>query len=85
MKCARKLAWISLVAVLCALSVTLTQVSAQQEPPAPGRGESVADTLEAIQKARIVTRVLFTVAHPEDEASTLLTYLPHARGTGRVT
>ena len=56
-------------------------MSAQQEQPAPGRGESVADTLEAIQKARVVTRVLFTVAHPDDEASTLLTYLPHALGT----
>ena len=29
----------------------------------------------------MVTRVLFTVAHPDDEASTLLTYLPHALGT----
>ena len=48
---------------------------------APGRGQSVADTLEAIQKARVVTRVLFIVAHPDDEASTLLTYLPHALGT----
>ena len=49
--------------------------------PAPGRGQSVADTLEAIQKARVVTRVLFIVAHPDDEASTLLTYLPHGLGT----
>jgi LmbE family N-acetylglucosaminyl deacetylase len=72
---------LALPAALCALSVVLTQVSAQQEPPAPGRGQSVADTLESIQKARVVTRVLFTVAHPDDEASTLLTYLPHALGT----
>ncbi len=78
---AQKSVWISLLAVLCAFSLTMTRVSAQQEPPAPGRGESVADTLEAIQKARVVTRVLFTVAHPDDEASTLLTYLPHALGT----
>ncbi len=71
----------SLLGVLCALALVLTRVSAQQEPPAPGRGQSVADTLESIQKARVVTRVLFTVAHPDDEASTLLTYLPHALGT----
>lgn len=71
----------SFLALLCAASLVLTQVSAQQEAPAPGRGQSVADTLESIQKARVVTRVLFTVAHPDDEASTLLTYLPHALGT----
>jgi LmbE family N-acetylglucosaminyl deacetylase len=71
----------SFLALLCAATLVLTQVSAQQEAPAPGRGQSVADTLESIQKARVVTRVLFTVAHPDDEASTLLTYLPHALGT----
>ena len=64
-----------------ALSLVPARLSAQQEPPAVGRGQSVADTLESIQKARVVTRVLFTVAHPDDEASTLLTYLPHALGT----
>jgi LmbE family N-acetylglucosaminyl deacetylase len=81
MKRGRKLGLLSLPAMLCALTLVLTQVSAQQEPPAPGRGQNVADTLESIQKARVVTRVLFTVAHPDDEASTLLTYLPHALGT----
>jgi LmbE family N-acetylglucosaminyl deacetylase len=77
----RKLAAVSLLGVAFALSLARTRVSAQQEPPAPGRGQNVADTLESIQKARVVTRVLFTVAHPDDEASTLLTYLPHALGT----
>jgi LmbE family N-acetylglucosaminyl deacetylase len=81
MKRPQKLGLLSLLAALCALAFALTQVSAQQEAPAPGRGQSVADTLESIQKARVVTRVLFTVAHPDDEASTLLTYLPHALGT----
>ena len=56
-------------------------VAAQQANDAPGRGQSVADTLESIHKARVVTRVVFIVAHPDDEASTLLTYLPHALGT----
>jgi len=77
----QKFGLFSLLGVLCALALVLTRVSAQQEAPAPGRGQSVADTLESIQKARVVTRVLFTVAHPDDEASTLLTYLPHALGT----
>ncbi len=81
MKRTKKFALLSLMAALCALSFALTRVSAQQEAPAVGRGQSVADTLESIQKARVVTRVLFTVAHPDDEASTLLTYLPHALGT----
>ena len=71
----------SLLAAICAASLFLLRVSAQQEQPAPGRGQGVADTLESIRKARVVTRVLFTVAHPDDEASTLLTYLPHALGT----
>ena len=81
MKRRQKLGLVSLLAALFALTIVLTRVSAQQEAPAPGRGQSVADTLESIQKARVVTRVLFTVAHPDDEASTLLTYLPHALGT----
>lgn len=87
-----KKTWLKLapLALLVALAVVaepvvtgvFTRVAAQQyEPNVPGRGQSVGDTLEAIQKARVVTRVLFTVAHPDDEASTLLTYLPHALGT----
>src|ERR1700730_9727608 len=77
----QKFGLLSLLAAFCAFTFALTLVRAQQEAPAPGRGQSVADTLESIQKARVVTRVLFTVAHPDDEASTLLTYLPHALGT----
>jgi LmbE family N-acetylglucosaminyl deacetylase len=77
----QKLGLLSVLVVVTALTFVLTRISAQQEAPAPGRGQSVADTLESIQKARVVTRVLFTVAHPDDEASTLLTYLPHALGT----
>ena len=80
----QKLVRISLLAALCGSVLFLMRTAAQQESPeapAPGRGQSVADTLESIQKARVVTRVLFTVAHPDDEASTLLTYLPHALGT----
>jgi len=77
----QKFGLFSMLAIFCALTLLLTRAAAPQEAPAPGRGQSVADTLESIQKARVVTRVLFTVAHPDDEASTLLTYLPHALGT----
>ena len=81
-----KLALVPLLAAVCVIAQPIvtnlvSRVAAQQEPAAPGRGESVADTLESIQKARVVTRVVFIVAHPDDEASTLLTYLPHGLGT----
>jgi len=66
---------LAVLAMLVALPL-----AAQQEPVAPGRGQTLADTLEVIQQARVVTRVLFIVAHPDDEASTLLTYLPHGLG-----
>ncbi len=38
-------------------------------------GQSLADTLEAINKSRVSTRILFVTAHPDDEWSSLLTYL----------
>ena len=37
--------------------------------------QSLADTVEAIDKARVSTRILFITAHPDDEWSSLLTYL----------
>jgi LmbE family N-acetylglucosaminyl deacetylase len=51
--------------------------------PASGSGEfsagaqSLAETVEAIQKAQVSTRILFITAHPDDEWSSLLTYLSH--------
>jgi LmbE family N-acetylglucosaminyl deacetylase len=38
-------------------------------------GQSLADTIESINKSRITTRILFVTAHPDDEWSSLLTYL----------
>jgi LmbE family N-acetylglucosaminyl deacetylase len=70
--------WLKLAVLAMLVALPL---AAQQEPAAPGRGQTLADTLEAIQQARVVTRVVFIVAHPDDEASTLLTYLPHGLGT----
>jgi len=49
------------LAVLC----TTSQLAAQSLP----------DTLEAINKSRVTTRILFVTAHPDDEWSSLLTYL----------
>ena len=41
------------------------------------RAQSLPDTVESIDKARVVTRILFITAHPDDEASGLLSYLSH--------
>lgn len=49
-----------------------------QFPPAPGTGPGLAETIEAIDSARITTRILYVTAHPDDESGALLTYL--ARG-----
>jgi LmbE family N-acetylglucosaminyl deacetylase len=49
-----------------------------QFPPAPGTGPGLAETVEAIDSARVTTRILYVTAHPDDESATLLTYL--ARG-----
>jgi LmbE family N-acetylglucosaminyl deacetylase len=46
---------------------------------APLRSQSLPETIEAIDKARITTRILFTTAHPDDEASGLLSYLSHGQ------
>jgi len=37
--------------------------------------QSLPETVEAINKARITTRILFVTAHPDDEWASLLTYL----------
>jgi LmbE family N-acetylglucosaminyl deacetylase len=67
--------WISTIghAVLCALAVTLSATA-----QGPGTGGGIAETLEAIERARVTTRILYVTAHPDDESSSILTYL--ARG-----
>jgi LmbE family N-acetylglucosaminyl deacetylase len=37
--------------------------------------QSLPETVEAINKARVTTRILFITAHPDDEWASLLTYL----------
>jgi LmbE family N-acetylglucosaminyl deacetylase len=49
-----------------------------QFPPAPGTGPGLPETIEAIENARVTTRILYVTAHPDDESSAVLTYL--ARG-----
>src|ERR1700733_2683246 len=37
--------------------------------------QSLADTVQAIDKARVTTRILYVTAHPDDETAGLLAYL----------
>ena len=49
-----------------------------QFPPSPGTGPGLPETVEAIENARVTTRILYITAHPDDESAAVLTYL--ARG-----
>ena len=49
-----------------------------QFPAAPGTGPGLSETIEAIDSARVTTRILYITAHPDDESAAVLTYL--ARG-----
>ena len=69
------------------LAVMLAPAAAQSPGPGTARtdstictGSCLPATLEAIQRARVTTRILYITAHPDDEASGVLTYL--ARGLG---
>ena len=81
--CAVKMTWfvvrrqatISFFALLFGASVA--QVEAQFPPP-PGTGPGLPETIEAIDSARVTTRILYVTAHPDDESGAVLTYL--ARG-----
>ncbi len=52
--------------------------SLAQFPAAPGTGTGLPETIEAIDSARVTTRILYITAHPDDESAAVLTYL--ARG-----
>ena len=49
-----------------------------QSPAAPGTGRGLPETVDAIDSARVTTRILYITAHPDDESGAVLTYL--ARG-----
>ena len=56
--------------ISCALSLGCAAVR-------PVGAQSLPETVEAIHKARVSTRILFITAHPDDEWSSLLAYLSH--------
>jgi len=61
-----------------AISAAFASLATAQFPPAPGTGPGLPETVEAIERARVTTRILYVTAHPDDESSAILTYL--ARG-----
>ena len=67
------------IALSCAMLLAApAQCLAAQFAPAPGTGPGLPETIEAIESARITTRILYITAHPDDESGAVLTYL--ARG-----
>ncbi len=69
--------WIArrgLCGVIAMISCVLTFACAA---PRPAGAQSLPETVEAIHKARVTTRILFITAHPDDEWSSLLAYLSH--------
>lgn len=67
--------WFGLFTILIS---TAAPLSLAQFPAAPGTGPGLAETVEAIDAARVTTRILYVTAHPDDESAAVLTYL--ARG-----
>ena len=67
------------IVAMAALALSLAGArSYAQFPAAPGTGPGLAETIEAIDSARVTTRILYVTAHPDDESAAVLTYL--ARG-----
>jgi LmbE family N-acetylglucosaminyl deacetylase len=66
------------VGAVFGLSTFMQTPAVAQFPPAPGTGPGLAETIEAIDSARVTTRILYVTAHPDDESGAVLTYL--ARG-----
>jgi LmbE family N-acetylglucosaminyl deacetylase len=60
------------------LFLVFASTAKAQFPPAPGTGPGLPETVEAIENARVTTRILYITAHPDDESAAVLTYL--ARG-----
>ena len=67
-----------MVLMTCGATAILPDRVFAQFPPAPGTGPGLPETVEAIENARITTRILYVTAHPDDESAAVLTYL--ARG-----
>src|ERR1700685_3455553 len=56
---------LKLIAIALACSAVVSEAPAQSLP----------DTVQAINKARVTTRILYVTAHPDDETAALLAYL----------
>jgi LmbE family N-acetylglucosaminyl deacetylase len=56
------------------VAILLALVAAQVSIPAAS-AQSLQDTVQAIEKARVTTRILYVTAHPDDETAGLLAYL----------
>src|SRR5882757_1762394 len=69
---------IRLTTLFLIITALLPISSRAQFPPAPGTGPGLPETIEAIEAARVTTRILYITAHPDDESGAVLTYL--ARG-----
>jgi LmbE family N-acetylglucosaminyl deacetylase len=67
-----------LILLWCGITAIPQKPASAQFPPAPGTGPGLPETIEAIERARVTTRILYVTAHPDDESSAVLTYL--ARG-----
>jgi LmbE family N-acetylglucosaminyl deacetylase len=78
MKTSRLVTRYAPIVLLAALLIALLPRACAQFPPPPGTGPGLAETLEAIDSARVTTRILYITAHPDDESAAALTYL--ARG-----
>ena len=69
----KKFAFVILLMTLVAVGPVRAQSDA-----AWSKGQSLAEVIEAIEKARVTTRILYVTAHPDDEPGAVLSYL--ARG-----
>jgi LmbE family N-acetylglucosaminyl deacetylase len=69
---------IELISFGILLMAICAQSASSQFSPAAGTGPGLPDTVEAIESARVTTRILYITAHPDDETSSLLTYLARA-------
>src|SRR6266404_98040 len=67
-------------AILLVVGMVMLGCSAlrAQIASSPGTGRGLPETIDAIESARVTTRILCITAHPDDESGAVLTYL--ARG-----
>src|SRR5712664_526897 len=75
---AQPLLAVRLSVVYILLLLNFAASSEAQFPPAPGTGPGLPETVEAIENARVTTRILYITAHPDDESADVLTYLARA-------